>query len=118
VGKDKKAPAKVLVAPAPAKKVKAGEKWNTPTRDVSVNVCIGDLLNHNKQQVVCPTPYRYFHYKEHIQTSDPAEISGSRAKVIPYRDNHRTNDKENQFRPEIQIGYGAAESYTESFRSV
>ena len=71
VGKDKRAPAKALVAPAPAqaKKGKAGEKRKSPTRDVSVNVCIGDLLNHYgaNQQVACPTPCRYVHHTDIAQ---------------------------------------------------
>ena len=71
VGKDKKAQAKALLAPtpAPAKKVKAGEKRKSPTRDVSVNVYIGDLLNHYgaNQQVACPTPCRYVHHKDIAQ---------------------------------------------------
>ena len=68
VGKDKKAPAKATPAPAPApaKKAKAGEKRKAPARDVSINVCIGDLLNNYgaSQQVACPTPCRYVHYKD------------------------------------------------------
>jgi hypothetical protein len=71
VGKEKKAPAKALnaPAPAPAKKVKAGEKRKSPARDVSVNVCIGDHLNHYgaSQQIACPTPCRYVHYKDIVQ---------------------------------------------------
>jgi hypothetical protein len=71
VAKDKKAPGKAMVAPAqaPAKKVKEGEKGKSPTRDVSVNVCIGDLLNHYgaHQQVACPTTCRYVHHKDIAQ---------------------------------------------------
>ena len=69
VGKDKKAPAKATPAPAPAKKAKAGEKRKSPVRDVSTNICIGDLLNHYgaSQQVACPTPCRYVHYKDIVQ---------------------------------------------------
>ena len=69
VGKDKKAPAKATPAPAPAKKAKAGEKRKTPARDVSTTICIGDLLNHYgaSQQVACPTPCRYVHYKDIVQ---------------------------------------------------
>ena len=69
VGKDKKAPAKATPAPAPAKKEKAGEKRKAPARDASVNVCIGDLLNHYgaSQQVPCPTPCRYVHYTDLVQ---------------------------------------------------
>jgi hypothetical protein len=70
-GKDKKAPAKALIAPAPApgKKAKANEKRKSPTHDVSVTVCIGDLLNHYgaNQQVACPTPCRYIHHKDIAQ---------------------------------------------------
>ena len=69
VGKDKKAPAKATPAPAPAKKAKAGEKRKAPALDVSINVCIGDLLNHYgaSQQVPCPTPCRYVHYTDLVQ---------------------------------------------------
>jgi hypothetical protein len=71
VAKDKKAPVKAMVAPAqaPAKKVKEVEKRKSPTRDVSVNVCIGDLLNHYgaNQQVACPTACRYVHHKDIAQ---------------------------------------------------
>ena len=69
VGKDKKAPAKATPAPAPAKKAKAGEKRKSPVRDVSTNICIGDLLNHYgaSQQVACPTPCRYVHHKDIVQ---------------------------------------------------
>jgi len=70
VGNDKKAPAKALVAPAPApapaKKAKAGEKRKSPTRDVSVTVCIGGFLNHYVQ-VAYPTPCRYIHHKDIAQ---------------------------------------------------
>jgi hypothetical protein len=72
-GKDKKAPAKALIAPAPApapgKKAKANEKRKSPTHDVSITVCIGDLLNHYgaNQQVACPTPCRYIHHKDIVQ---------------------------------------------------
>ena len=70
-GKDKKAQAKALLVPAPAqaKKARAGEKRRSPARDVPVNVCIGDLLNHYgaNQQVACPTPCRYVHYKDIAQ---------------------------------------------------
>jgi hypothetical protein len=77
-GKEKKAPAKALVAPAPApaKKVKAGEKRKSPVRDVSVNVCIGDLLNHYgaSQQLACPTPCRYVHYKDIVQDTSKQAV--------------------------------------------
>ena len=78
VGKDKKAPAKVLAAPAPApaNKGKAGEKRKTPARDVSVNVCIRDLLNHYgaSQQVARPTPCRYIHCKDIVQDTSKQVI--------------------------------------------
>ena len=70
-GKEKKAQAKALLVPAPApvKKARAGEKGRSPARDVAVSVCIGDLLNHYgaNQQVACPTPCRYVHYKDIAQ---------------------------------------------------
>jgi len=66
VGKDKKASAKVLPAPAPApaKKVKAGEKRKTPARDVSINVCIGVLLNnYGARWIIHIVLHRVLHLK-------------------------------------------------------
>ena len=66
VGRDKKAPVKLLATPAPARKVKLEDnKKNPPARD-AVNICFGDLLNHYGaiEQIAYQLPCKYIHYKD------------------------------------------------------
>ena len=123
VGKDKKAPAKATPAPAPAKKAKAGEKRKTPARDVSNNICIGDLLNHYgaSQQVACPTPCRYVHYRDIVQGTSKQVVlqrfQGVAPKLSLTEATIALMTNKNQFGLEVQIGTSAG-SYTNSFHSV
>jgi len=87
VAKEKKAPVKAMVAlaQAPAKKVKEVEKRKSPEHHGSVNVCVGDLLNHYgaSQQVACPVACRYVHYKDIAQDTPRQTVMQRFQRVAP-----------------------------------
>ena len=73
VGKDKKAPAKAT----PAKKAKAGKKRKTPAR-----TC---LHQRRRQQVACPTPCRYVHYKDKDFVSQATNLPPLRQRYLTFK---------------------------------